>query len=340
MEPLSAETVGVVAIGRNEGERLRRCLASAVDRAAAVVYVDSGSTDGSVELARSLGAAVVELDLDIPFTAARARNAGLTALRRLHPEASLVQFVDGDCELVEAWLDAAVAAMLDAPKLAVACGRRCERHPDRSIYNRLCDLEWDTPVGPASACGGDALMRIEALDGVDGYDETLIAGEEPELCLRLAREGWTIHRLDHDMTIHDAAMTRFGQWWTRAARNGYAYGEGRARHGRAPERYRVHEVRSIIEWALLLPALAFALAWATWGVSLLLLLGYVALYVRVRRHRVERGDGPADATLYARYCVLGKFAEMTGVVRSWIDRRLGRRRRIMEYKRPTAGGAT
>jgi glycosyltransferase involved in cell wall biosynthesis len=43
--------VAVVAIGRNEGDRLKACLRSVVDVAALVVYVDSGSTDDSVAFA-------------------------------------------------------------------------------------------------------------------------------------------------------------------------------------------------------------------------------------------------------------------------------------------------
>ena len=65
-------SIGVVAIGRNEGDRLRVCLTSALRDSNHVVYVDSGSTDGSVAMVRELGATVVELDLSIPFTAARA----------------------------------------------------------------------------------------------------------------------------------------------------------------------------------------------------------------------------------------------------------------------------
>src|SRR5882672_3355636 len=160
--------VGVVAIGRNEGERLERCLASVIGHAARVVYVDSGSTDASVELARRMGAVVVELDRERPFTAARARNAGFRKLHEVAPGIALVQFVDGDCEVVGGWLARAERELLGDPTLVVACGRRRERHPEASVYNRLCDLEWNTPVGPADACGGDALMRVEAVRAVDG----------------------------------------------------------------------------------------------------------------------------------------------------------------------------
>ena len=83
--------VGVVAIGRNEGERLRRCLQSLDPRAQPVVYVDSGSSDGSPKLARSMHVDGVDLDLDIPFTAARARNAGFEQLLKIAPEIEFVQ---------------------------------------------------------------------------------------------------------------------------------------------------------------------------------------------------------------------------------------------------------
>ena len=226
--------VGLVAIGRNEGERLRVCLESARDQCDALVYVDSGSVDGSVEMARTLGATIVQLDPELPFTAARARNAGFEALLRLHPDTAFVQFVDGDCELEPGWIEAA-SRCLSTQDWVVVCGRRRERHPDLTIYNRLCDMEWDTSIGEATACGGDALMRVTAFREVGGFSDDMIAGEEPELCARLVAAGGRILRVDASMTLHDADMSSFSQWWTRAVRAGHANAEGAARHpGAAP----------------------------------------------------------------------------------------------------------
>src|SRR5689334_13166902 len=204
-----AQTVGLVAIGRNEGERLRRCLASAIGRGLRIVYVDSGSTDGSVTLARSLGVDVVELDLSIPFTAARARNAGFEHLLRACPDLEFVQFVDGDCEIVDGWLTKAEEFLREHPEFAVVTGRRRERFPGASVYNRICDIEWHTPVGEMHWCGGDTMMRASALRQVNGFDPAFIAGEEPELCVRLRDKGWKIYRLDAEMTSHDADMHHF-----------------------------------------------------------------------------------------------------------------------------------
>ena len=324
---------GVVAIGRNEGDRLVGCLASVAGRSGPVVYVDSGSTDGSVEAADRLGASVVALDLALPFTAARARNAGLARLLEVDPDLEFVQFVDGDCEVVAGWLERAEAALMADPGLAVVCGRRRERHPEASIYNRLCDLEWDTPVGPAKACGGDALMRVGALRQVGGFDPSLIAGEEPELCVRLRREGWRIERIDAEMTLHDAAMTRFVQWWKRSVRAGHAFAEGAAKHGRPPERHWAREARG----ALGLggdPAgrRSSRSRPGTRGLGLILLAGYLVPAYRAYRWRLRRGDAARDARLYAASCMIAKPAQALGAARYWIGRASDRRAGLIEYK--------
>lgn len=324
---------GAVVIGRNEGERLVGCLRSVAAACDPVIYVDSGSADDSVARAGELGTQVVELDLSIPFSAARARNAGLERLRELAPEEPFVQFVDGDCELVAGWPERAERALREDPSLMVVCGRRRERDPSASLYNRLCDLEWDTPVGAAEACGGDAMMRIEALHAVGGFEPSIIAGEEPELCLRLRRAGGRVERLDAEMTLHDADLDRFAAWWIRVRRGGHAAADGWLRHGRSAERFMVRRVRSALVWGLLLPGLAVAAAPATSGASLLggsLLWTVQAL--RIARAARARGRSARDARLEGFFLVLGKPAEASGVLQCVARRWLGRPAQLIEYK--------
>ena len=326
-----ASDVGIVLIGRNEGERLRRCLAS-LPAGVPVVYVDSGSSDGSLELASGAGAVAVALDASAPFTAARARGEGLERLRREHQDLELAQLVDGDCQLSPAWLPAALAEIRSDPRLAVVCGRRRERFPEASVYNRLCDLEWDTPAGEAQECGGDALVRIAALHEVGGYRVSMIAGEEPELCFRLRAAGWKIRRIPVEMTLHDAAISRFGQWWKRQVRAGYAYALCFALHGSSAERFRARELRSILFWALAVPAAAVVLGAIYRPLAVLPLALYVVLYRRVRDARLGRDSEIRHARLDAAFCVLGKFAHLVGLARFGWDRLRGNREQLIEYK--------
>lgn len=327
------QSIGVVVIGRNEGNRLYQCLRSTIGFGSTLVYVDSGSTDGSVALALSIGVHVVELDLSVPFTAARARNAGFEYLLQVKPEVEFVQFVDGDCRVVEGWLERAVGELVDRPEVVVVCGRLREEFPDRSIYNSLCDVEWNTPVGEAKACGGISMMRVAAFKKVGGFNPTLIAGEEPELCVRLRRAGGKIFRLDADMGFHDAQMTRFGQWWKRSIRNGHAYAEGAWLHGRSPERHWVRESLRDWFWAMLLPLLAVASLLPTRGLSiLLLLLAYILLAYRVYRLTLLRGFQRKDAMFYGLFCALGKYPQLLGQIQFYIYKLLKRPPTLVEYK--------
>ncbi|TWC56641.1 GT2 family glycosyltransferase [Pseudomonas sp. SJZ080] len=321
--------MGVVVIGRNEGLRLERCLASLVGAAEQVVYVDSGSTDDSVQMAKALGVEVVELDMSIPFTAARARNEGFARLQRLLPAMRYVQFVDGDCEVVEGWLSRAQAFLDSRADVAVVCGRRRERFPQRSIYNLLCDLEWDTPIGEAKACGGDALMRADAFTAASGFRADLIAGEEPELCVRLRANGWKVWRLAEEMTLHDAAMTRFGQWWRRTLRGGHAFAEGAFLHGAAPEKHWLRESRRAWFWGLGVPlATVIAMLMLGWS-GLLLLLVYPLQVVRLAR----RGSrSKRENWLLALFLVLGKFPEMLGQAKFLLNRFGTGKTALIEYK--------
>jgi GT2 family glycosyltransferase len=325
----SPARIGAVVIGRNEGERLSRCLKSVAGRVGAAVYVDSGSEDGSREVARSLGSDVVELDLSKPFTAARARNAGFRRLRQILPQCELVQFIDGDCELVAGFVDQAIA-FLDAHRnVAAVCGRRRERFPERSIYNWLCDIEWDTPIGETKACGGDLLIRADALEAVGCYRADLIAGEEPELCVRLRAAGWHIWRLDAEMTLHDASMTRASQWWRRTQRCGYGFAQGAYLHGAPPECHWVWESRRAWLWGVWLPlaCLGIGMAFHPWGWT-----AWLIYPLQVCR-QIVRNRGPLrQRSLLALFQVLSRFPEGLGEIKFLHDRLLGRQRQLFEYK--------
>ncbi|MBU2570867.1 MAG: glycosyltransferase family 2 protein [Gammaproteobacteria bacterium] len=327
--------IGVVVIGRNEGERLRRCLESINTlNEVAIVYVDSGSSDGSVELANSKQVTVVELDLSTPFSAARARNEGFTYLLKNHPEIQYVQFIDGDCTLAPGWLDAAADTLKVQTDCAAVVGHLQESNPGASVYNRLCALEWKSPAGEMTnygALGGISMMRTEVFKRLGGFNPKVIAGEDSELGVRMALAGYKVIKIDHPMAMHDANMLHFSQWWKRAVRGGHAIGQRAFLNGQSSVMDCVRERKSAWFWGIGVPTLILLALVPTSGWSLLLLAGYPVLGARVYRYRVGRDDSQQDALLYAFFIILGKFAEGIGLLKFYINR-MRARYEIIEYK--------
>jgi GT2 family glycosyltransferase len=322
-------TVGIIVIGRNEGERLRSCLRSVVREPHCLLYVDSGSRDGSLELAQSLGVETLALDPIRQFSAARARNEGRERLRQMQPAVKYLQFVDGDCELCDGWLAGAAEFLDSHADVAVVSGRLREKRPEASVFNMLADFEWDLPIGEVRNCGGIAMMRASAFDQVKGFRTDLIAGEEPELCLRLLSVGWRVWRLDRDMARHDMAMSRISQWWKREVRAGHAFAEGVALHGAPPDRHYVREYGSALLWGLGLPltTLALILGFGPAGTVLLALYPIQVMRLALRGKRSARENWWRGLFL-----VTGKFPEALGVLCFHVRRVLGRGSRLKDYK--------
>ena len=307
-------TIGIVAIGRNEGARLEQCLRSLLSQSTAVVYADSASSDGSTDLARRLGVETVELPGDQPLSAAAGRAAGFARLRALYPDIDLVQFVDGDCLLDPEWLKTAKAFLETNPRAAVVCGRRFEAKPDLSIYNAMCDAEWDTPVGQAQACGGDALFRVDAYEAVGGFNAGLLAGEEPELCGRLRAEGWEIWRIAAKMTEHDARMLHFGQYWRRSLRGGFGYAQVWNQSRKSGDALYGRQLASALAWTIGLPlaVLAITLLLRQPIILAVIPIAYVIQWLRITgKIRSDRPHRLGQAAL----TLLAKFPETLGAAR-------------------------
>lgn len=321
--------VGAIVIGRNEGARLEKCLLSLINQVNSVVYVDSGSIDNSIKLAIALGVEDVHLDLNMPFTAARARNAGAFQLLRKNPNLKYLQFIDGDCELVDGWLSEAHRFMEDTLNIAAVCGRRRERYPETSYYNLVCDIEWDTPVGNAQACGGDVLMRAEAFKIAQGFREDLIAGEEPELCFRLRQLGYGIYRLASEMTLHDAAITQFNQWWKRAMRGGYAFANVAYLHRNSPEKLWFKESARTWFWGLLVPFIVviFAMLLSPWFWFAILIYP-----IQVIKIAILGGNQHRARWVSAFFLVLAKFPEVLGQIKFLYNAVMNKRGKLIEYK--------
>ncbi len=302
--------VSFVAIGRNEGERLISCLRSICKASEQVVYVDSGSSDGSVAAARELGAKAVALTEGQAFTAARARNAGFKRAMECWPETDFVMFIDGDCELIDGFIERATDLMRRRPEVGIVTGRCRERKRDASVYNLVCDMEWDGPVGDVDACGGIFMTRVSTFQSAGGFRPFVLAAEDDDYCIRVRNSGFFVHRLRSDMCWHDADMNNFGQWWRRAKRAGHAY----AQLGELHNGYFQAERMRAWFWGAILPLSAIAFTPLTRGLSLLLLLLFPLSFVRTAWNLVKGGAAARDAAVHSAFLTISKFPNLLGIL--------------------------
>lgn len=329
-----SKTVGFVVIGRNEGDRLKASLRAiqTLCPSSPVVYVDSGSTDESVSFAQSIEMDVVELDMSIPFTAARARNAGFKKLLTDHPDLLYAQFLDGDCEMHEGWIETAISVLSADDDVGVVSGRRLEKFPEASVFNTLMDIEWNTPVGETLAVPGDMCVKVEVFEKIGGFTENIIAAEDDDLCLRARRAGYKIFRLDANMSGHDANLMRIGQWYKRSKRCGHGYANINHIHGNGPDKYFRRQLASTFLWGGAVPlTFLFGLVFMP-VLAALIFLGYIAFIARTVKRRLGLGDSFNVARAYGFLIYTGKVPELFGAVQYWKNHLLSRKHQLIEYK--------
>ena len=185
------------------------------------------------------------------------------------------------------------------------------------------------------------MLRAAALDEVGGYSDEMIAGEEPDLSIRLRARGWRLLRLRDEMTLHDAAMTRFSQWWRRAERSGHAYAELATRHRGSPLQDYGRRLHGVLLWGAALPVIGMIavvvgivteLAWPSAIGGLLFALPLLQLARLMWRER-RVGRGWRDAATLSLFLMLAKPAQTIGAARFWMARIGGGRTRLIEYKK-------
>ncbi len=316
--------IGVVIIGVNVKNHLADCVRSV--RAAdypqdliAITYVDGGSTDGSEQIAGRLGGIAVIALNDAHPTPGRGRNAGWKAA-----QAPLIQFLDADTTVDPHWFKRAVTALNG--HVAAVCGWRREKYPQKNVFHKLTQMEWRYETGPCRYFGGDVLIRRQTLAATGGFDESLVAGEDPELSYRIRHQAGRIVRIDAAMTTHDINMGTWRQYWKRACRSGYAYAEIGLRFVNRKEKLWFRELLRVSAVALLPPAVAAAgIAMghaAVAGVMAVLIIGRP--FLRLHRIKTESQCNWAEALLYAGHATVVIYPQFCGVVRYLAGRLLGR----------------
>jgi glycosyltransferase involved in cell wall biosynthesis len=319
--PNAADVVlSFVVIGFNEAGTIGACLASAhgsnlpADTSYEVIYVDGGSRDNSIAIARSIQNVRV-LGADGPRRAAENRNVGFAAARGRY-----VQFVDGDMVLDPDWAGAAMEFLNAHPGVGIAYGRLEERNPGR-LFQAL-QHDWAPETGEVAYCGGAAMHRREVLERVGGYPEDVRYGEEPYMCWRIRREqGVKIVQLESRMALHDLGHRSLRDYWRQYVRNGAAYIEIASRCFRSDDRLWLREVISVLGWMVI---------YVLWIVVMItgpaplrwIALGLFAFVLARKTLQLLRKGAPLDVSLvYALHTYVVKVPLAWGMARWTLQHR-------------------
>lgn len=332
---MTLPSVSVVVIGRNEGQRLVDCLKSInaihFDGDLEIIYVDSNSQDGSPEFAEAMGVTVLRIIPKHPC-AAIGRNIGWR-----HASAPYILFLDGDTRLDPDFLNIALAEIGANPQTAVVWGHRRERYPEQSLFNRVLDLDWVYAPGFTDFCGGDALMRRDILAKINGYNEDLIAGEEPELCQRIRTLGYQIFHIDHTMTDHDLAMHRWPSYWKRALRAGYAYADvsQRLKNTEYPlwlKECKRNAIHTLVLFLLIAGGSCLSILKGDLTPLFLMLITSIFLMIRSAYKARWKSESVLTLLLYGAHSHLQQIPITLGQLRYWLTRIQHRRQALIEYK--------
>jgi cellulose synthase/poly-beta-1,6-N-acetylglucosamine synthase-like glycosyltransferase len=344
----STPHIDCVVIGVNAAATLERCLLSIKNSNypqdhVHIMYVDGGSSDKSIDIARSVAEVeVIALTPEYP-TPGLGRNSGWKS-----GKAPFVQFLDSDTILDPDWLANGVQVFED--NVAAVMGYRTEMHPEQSVFNWIGSLEWNGRPGEAESFGGDVLIRRQVLAETYGYNEELVGGEDPELSRRVRLSGWRVLQLDMNMTAHDLAMTKISQYWKRTYRSGYAFAAVIDRFAADPSPFWNKEFRRIkvrgggfVGLSVLSAVSCIVLPLKLWAVSVSSGLFLVALFLlffprifRVSYFEEDKEISYEQAKTYAWHCSLAVLPDICGVGRYYLGKWLNRPLRNKRNKLATS----
>ena len=306
----STYSVSCVVIGLNCARTIEQCLQS-IERCdypniVETIFVDSGSTDQTIDIVSKLRFVRLVRLSDVFPTAGKGRNAGWQSAR-----GELIQFLDGDTVMDPHWIS--VATQHIEHKIAAVQGHRRELYPSKNYFHRVTNLEWPTRVGDLSEFGGDILIRRDVLAQLQGYGPYK-AGEEPELASRIQAAGFRIIGIDHIMTLHDINMNSFKEYWLRCKRAGYAYAECgpiMKLHGNPDWEKKSNKVliRTLIPVLLIVTA-AYYHSWILLGASI---LGGIYPVIKFFWNKNMKSNNTIPTLEYAIHCGFCVYPQTVGM---------------------------
>lgn len=324
--------ISVVIIGINVERYIGNCIRAVQNQhydrdKIQIIYVDGGSSDHSVDIAGSFSQVEI-ICLDNPHpTPGRGRNAGFAVAK-----APLVQFLDADSYVHPSWMKTAAAHIKD--NVAAVWGGLEERYPEKNIFHVVGNLEWQESARQnyqqggkrlTRYFGGNVLVRADAIAQAGGFDETLVAGEDPDMSYRVRQNGWHILRISDEMVSHDLNMNSWRQYFRRAMRSGYAYAEIGLRYRRHVEKLYFREfLRIILRTILILPLMVLGLfpAVTLFALGMIVFLIFRP-FMRIAEYKRSHDISWGRAAAYATHLSLAIFPQFAGILRYFYGRFTG-----------------
>jgi len=316
---ISHPAISCVVIGINCENTLTACLESMKTLHSPapeeIIYVDGGSKDKSVSIAKAIsGIKVIEGNFKNP-TPGKGRNAGWHAAT-----GEWIQFFDGDTIAEKRWFLNAVKYIREG--VAAIFGKRQEKNRNKNWFHFIADLEWLQPISDAKFFGGDVLIRRTVLEETGGYDDSLIGGEDPELSFRIRKKGWKIIGADTVMCYHDINMISLKQYLTRAVRSGYAYAEAGLKMLKYGEKEWFFKTAKISLKAILVIALIILGIFS--GFQLALILAVATAFfplLKTLKFKERFKITFKEALIYAVNCSIVMWPQFLGVLKYFLTSR-------------------
>lgn len=220
--------ISFVIIGLNVERFIRGCVTSIYAQTLynsdwEIIYVDSSSSDKTLELVREFNnITIVHLDDEKP-NAAKARNAGWKIAKY-----NWVHFLDADSYLKPDWIGSIHREMQGKQILS---GGLVEREPHKNYFHEMADLDWQQSLGNISgntaakskSFGGNVMIKKEILLETGGFNEDLFAGEDSDLSYRIREKGYSIYFFPKIMASHDIQTGNMKSYTKRIFRTGIVY---------------------------------------------------------------------------------------------------------------------
>ncbi len=245
--------VTFVIPARNEESNIESCLRGISDQdypkdLYEIIVADGHSGDRTAEIARSLGAIVINNDKVIQSAG---RNIGA-----VNAKGKLVAFIDADIVLEKEWLKKAVTQFRDPGVAAVG------NFPEIAGESNWIEKAWffhvknkyaeKDPISADWLASANIIFDKAIFDQIGGFDESMLYGEDVDISFRALRYGYEMKLVPELESTHLQYETSLGGFIKRQLAGGHMILRLIENHGMKKNRRTAFFIGYYLFWIILL----------------------------------------------------------------------------------------